>query len=204
MPLLTDANLPLKNGYLELAASGESLRAVAFDLARNLDVMSAGRSLPPPSSLTWSVVRRVDTMSSAYDPAGAAGVPPGDAPLDPNVAGVVVKLEYLLPQPTAAEPRLSVRVNGFRARARPVQTIVHYTNGSTVRTLTMTGTPRRVDLEPGWRVVAPLFARLGMERLTLGVEHLLFILCLAIPRRTLREVLEVLGAFAGGFTAALA
>jgi hypothetical protein len=82
--------------------------------------------------------------------------------------------------------------------------LVHYAGGATPRTFVMTGTPRRVDLEPGWRSVPPIFARLGMERLALGAEHLLFILCLAIPRRRIRDALVLLGAFAAGYVVSLA
>jgi hypothetical protein len=107
------------------------------------------------------------------------------------------------PRPGAGS-RLSIRVNGFRAKTRPVQMLVHYAGGATPRTFVMTGTPRRVELEPGLAHVAPIFARLGMERLALGVEHLLFVLCLAIPRRSTRNAFATLGAFAAGYLVSLA
>ena len=216
MPLLNDARLPLRGGYLDLPASDVPLRAVAADVARNLDLMDNGRPLPAPSSLAWAVTRRPDAAFDSYEAAVArfkSPPLPADTPVDPNLATVDVRLEYVLSAAAGVAPdlkvgptsgsRLSVRVNGFRAKTRTVQMLVHYAGGATPRTFIMTGTPRRVDLEPGWPSVAPIFAQLGMERLALGIEHLLFILCLAIPRRGLRDSLVVLAAFAGGYLVAL-
>ena len=95
MPLLNDARLPLRSGYLDLPASDVPLRAVASDVARNLDLMDNGRPLPAPSSLAWAVTRRPDAAFDSYEAAVArfkSPPLPADTPVDPNLAAVDVKL----------------------------------------------------------------------------------------------------------------
>lgn len=218
MPLLVDARLPTRNGgYLDLAKSDEPLRVVALDVARNLDLMNNNRPLPAPTTVRWAVTRRPDAAFDSYDAARARFMQPAlavDTPVDPAKAAVDVQLEYVLGSGTpdlssgardrVGPTQLSIRVNGFRAQTRAVQMVVHYAGGATPRTFIMTGNPRRVDLEPGWGSVAPIFARLGLERLALGAEHLLFILCLAIPLRRWSAAFATLGAFAAGYVVSLA
>ena len=201
--LLADARLPTRyGGYIDLSAADAPLAAVASEVARNLDLMDDGRPLPMPAA-TFAVTRRPDTAFDTYDAARArfAAPPlPADMPVDPSIASVDVRLEY----PTvAAGSRLSMRVNGFRAKTRGVRMLVHDVRADLTRTFVMSGAPRRVDLEPGWQSVAPIFARLGLEQLALSTEHLLFLLCLAIPPRRGRNALLAFGAFAAGHVLAL-
>ncbi len=222
-PLLSDARLPTRNGgYLDLSASDEPLRAVASDVARNFDLMDNGQPLPPPVAVSWAVTRSPDARFDSYETALARFMVaplPVDTPVDPSFGSVDLHLEYVLEARVApergapelklgptSEPdarRLSIRVNGFRPRTRPTEMLVHYAGGSTPRTFVTTGSPRRVEFEPSVPMVAPMFARLGMERLALGFEHLLFILCLAIPQRPLRTAFIALASFAAAYVVSL-
>jgi hypothetical protein len=203
MSLLADARLPTRfGGYIDLPAADAPLAAVASEIARNLDLMHNGRPLPMPAA-TLAVTRRPDAAFDSYDAALArfsAPRLPADTPVDPGIASVDVRLEY---PSVPADSRLSIRVNGFRARTRAVRMLVHDVRSNAVRTFVMSGAPRRVDLEPGWQGVAPIFARLGLEQLALSTEHLLFLLCLAIPPRRVRNALLAFGAFAAGHALAL-
>jgi hypothetical protein len=201
--LLADARLPTRfGGYLDLSAADGPLASVASDVARNLDLMDNGRPLPNPAA-SFAVTRRPDATFDSYETALARfGAPPlpADTPVDPNLAAVDVRLAYAN---VSADTRLSIRVNGFRAKTRAVRMLVHDIGPDRTQTLVTSGAPRRVDLEPGWASVVPIFARLGLEQLALSTEHLLFLLCLAIPPRRMRNALLAFAAFAVGYVLAL-
>src|ERR1700691_4119159 len=58
--LLADAHLPTRpDGFLDLQTIDGPLRAVAGDVAKNLDVMEDERPLPMPSA-AWAIVPRPD------------------------------------------------------------------------------------------------------------------------------------------------
>jgi hypothetical protein len=205
--LLADAHLPTRpDGFLDLQAIDGPLRAVAGDVAKNLDVMAGERPLPLPS-VAWAVLPRPDASFDTYEAARARFAAPGAlvdarANIDPSKGLLDLQFEY----PTAsAEGHVSVRFNGLRAANRAVQTPVRYvTAAHTTRTFMVAGGPQRVSLEPAWLSVASQFVRLGVEQLAQSPEHLLFLLCLVIPPRRIRTVLGAFGAFAGGYVAALA
>jgi hypothetical protein len=203
--LLADAHLPTRrDGFLDLQAIDGPLRAVASDVAKNLDVMAGERPLPLPSA-AWAVLPRADASFDTYEGALARFAAPRapvdrSANIDPSKGLLDLQFEY----PTApAEGHFSVRFNGLRAANRAVQTPVRYlTAAHAARTFTVAGGPQRVSLEPGGLTVASQFARLGVEQLAQSPEHLLFLLCLVIPPRRIRSVLGAFGAFAAGHVVA--
>ena len=204
--LLAEAHLPTRpDGFLDLQTIDGPLRAVAGDVAKNLDVMDGERPLPMPSA-AWVVLPRADASFDTYEAALARFAAPrapvdASANIDPGKGLVDLRFEY----PTApAEGHFSIRFNGLRAANRAVQTPVHYVTAShATRTFTVAGGPQRVSLEPRALTVASQFARLGIEQLTQIPEHLLFLLCLVIPPRRIRTVLGAFGAFAAGHVVAL-
>jgi len=208
--VLADAHLPTRpDGFLNLQAIEGPLRAVAGDVAKNLDVMAADRPLPLPSAV-WALLPRADASFDTYDAARARFAAPR-APvevransnnIDPGKGLLDLQFEY----PTSStEGHFSVRFNGLRAANQAVHTHVQYvTAAHATRTFTVVGGPERVSLEPGRSTVALQFARVGIELLAKSPEHLLFLLCLVIPPRPIRTVLGAFGAFAVGHVVALA
>jgi hypothetical protein len=61
--------------------------------------------------------------------------------------------------------------------------------------MVITSRSGRVALNPGWYQAAASFVSLGIEHILSGVDHLLFLLCLVIPFRRLREVVPIVTAF---------
>jgi hypothetical protein len=55
--------------------------------------------------------------------------------------------------------------------------------------------PGVVALDPSWRQAASGFVWMGVEHILGGIDHLLFLLCLVIPVRRLRELIWVVTAF---------
>jgi len=209
--VLADARLPIgADGYLDLAAIDGPLAAVASYVARSLDVMQDGRPLPAPRA-AWVISRPPDDSFGRFESAAAhlatARLLAG-AKVDPDTAFVDLDFEYALAPAATPPARFSIRVNDFRAANRAVQMRIHSMVDSAgerpISIIAMTGAPRRVALNPEWRSVLSIFGQMGLNELTLGVEHLLFLLCLAIPRRPTRSALSLLGVFGAGFLVALA
>lgn len=57
------------------------------------------------------------------------------------------------------------------------------------------GNPGRVALDPRWTEAARRFVTLGIEHILGGIDHLLFVLCLVIPIRRWRRLVEIVTAF---------
>lgn len=208
--VLADARLPNgADGYLDLAAIDGPMAAVASYVARSLDVMQDDRPLPAPRA-SWAITRPPDLSFDRYESAAAhlsTARLPADAKVDPDTAFVDLNFEYpLAPPGSSPEPaRFSIRANDFRAANRGVQMRIHsMLDSAGGRPIVISGAPRRVALNPEWRSVLPLFGRMGVNELARGVEHLLFLLCLAIPRRPARSALSLFGVFGAGFLVAVA
>jgi hypothetical protein len=206
LALLADAHLATRpDGFLDLHVIDGPLRAVAGDVAKNLDVMEDERPLPMPMA-AWAIVPRADATFDTYDTALARFADPrssvdAGARVDPGKGLLDLRFEYPTTSPGG---HFSVRFNGLHVANRAVQTPVRYvTAARTTRTFTVAGGPQRVSLEPGGLTVALQFIRLGVEQLAQSPEHLLFLLCLVIPPRPIRRVLGAFGAFAAAYVAAL-
>jgi hypothetical protein len=194
--ILVDAGLStVKPGASEQGANEGPLRAVALEAVKDLEVMSGNRRLPMTSA-TWVVSPGRDSSFNSYETALAhlAGPSlPTAGEVYWNDAFVDLRLDYGI---VAAPDGLSVRFNGFRTPTGFVQTRATYLPvGHTARQFTIVGPPRRVTLEPLRREVLPMFAKAGLRRLISDRELLLFLLVLAIPRRSLRTALGAFGVF---------
>ena len=194
--ILADAGLStVKPGAFEQGANEGPLRAVALEAAKELEVLSGTRRLPM-SSAKWVVSRGGDSSFNSYETAlehlaGPSLPTAGDVYW--NDAFVDLRLDYGI---ASAPDGLSVRFNGFRTPTGFVQTRATYLPGDHVaRQFTIIGPPRRMTLEPLRREAMPMFAKAGLRRLISDRELLLFLLVLAIPRRSLRTALGAFGAF---------
>jgi hypothetical protein len=196
--ILADAGLStVKPGAFEQGANEAPLRAVALEAAKELDVMSGNRRLPA-SSAKWVVSRAGDSSFDSYETAleHLAGPSlPAAGEVYWNDVFVDLRLDYEIVSPDG----LSVRFNGFRTPTGFVQTRVTYLPGDHLaRQFTIIGPPRRVTLEPLRREAMPMFAKAGLRRLISDRALLLFLLVLAIPRRSLRTALRPFAAFLVG------
>ena len=65
-----------------------------------------------------------------------------------------------------------------------------------VRAFELVGDPGLVRLDPRWHQAAWRFVHLGLGHILGGMDHLLFLACLAIPIRRLRALVAIVTAFA--------
>jgi hypothetical protein len=71
------------------------------------------------------------------------------------------------------------------------------------RAMMITSRSGRVALNPSWYQAATGFVALGIMHILSGIDHLLFLLCLLIPVRRLREILKIVTAFTVGHSITL-
>lgn len=204
---LADARLPRReDGYLDLARLESPMGGVAAYVARTLDLTIDGRSLPAPSA-AWSLSRSSDPPVADFRAAMARAASPrpaADARINPDTMVVDLAFDYTVPAGIDATGRLALRVNDFRAPYQNVRMrVVDVSDSGSVRTIVTNGTPRRIDLNPGGFDVLTLFSRRGLEHLRLSGEIVLFLLCLAVPRRPLNDVIGNFVAFASACLAAI-
>jgi len=67
--------------------------------------------------------------------------------------------------------------------------------GGSERVFEYAGNPGLVALDPRWHQAALRFVALGFEHILSGLDHLLFVLCLVIPVRRWRALLQIVTAF---------
>jgi hypothetical protein len=63
------------------------------------------------------------------------------------------------------------------------------------RAMMIAGGADPIDLDPRWYQAAGGFVVLGIEHILSGTDHLLFLLCLVVPVRRLRDIVPVITAF---------
>lgn len=165
----------VSNPILDVTATDESLRIVAADIVRNLDMQQANVALPEPIATA------------------RAGADRGS---------VDVELRYAAREDTAG---FSARLNAFRAGEKPVRTIVRYQppTGDN-QTISVTGPPARVFFDPATIDVLQQFATRGLRALLDGGDHLLFLVCVLLPVRRGRTAASLFAAGALGQTIAIA
>lgn len=116
----------------------------------------------------------------------------GDVKVVPNQALFDVLFEYPI---HSRRSRFSIRP-GFERLGARVVTVLHFVppDGS-VRSFEFFGNPGLVALDPAWYQAALTFVSLGFFHILDGTDHLLFLLCLAIPFRQVRGLLAAVTAF---------
>jgi hypothetical protein len=205
---LADARLPRRDdGYLDLARLDGPMAGVVSYVSRTLDLMIDGRPLPAPSG-RWTISGQAGAGGDDFQAASARAAAPrpsADARVNPDTMAVDLALDYQRPAGVGPDGRLSVRANDFRAPNQNVRMrIVDVSGDGSARTIVTAGVPRRVDLDPGGLDALAMFARRSLDQVRHSAEIVLFVLCLAIPRRPLNETMTVFLAFAAGCLAALA
>jgi len=159
------AKLPrLTDGTLDVDALDGPLRVVAADIARNLDLQQAERTL---------------AASSATAAVGA------------DRRSVDVDLTYAI-QPEVSG--FSARLNTFPPIEQPIRTNVRFQSADHETRISVTGAPTRIVFDPGALETLQQFVARALRAVLDGGDHLLFLLCLLIPVRRTRTAAALVGA----------
>jgi len=105
-------------------------------------------------------------------------------------------LDVLITYPIeSASSKFSADINfgGLGINTTTVMTFVSIDNVS--RLYQFKGSPGLVELDPSWLNALSRFVSSGVEHIFIGIDHLLFILCLILPCRRIRSLIVVITAF---------
>ena len=198
---MLDVDYPTRgpSGLLDLTRIGPALdAAVRLWLIPGITIYEDGAALRPPRLISTRISLPSDRSFDSYEGAiahlaGASLAP--EVELYWSQAMLDAHLEYDIASDRSA---FAVRPAFARLGVR-VTTGVHFLlPGGSGRTFEFAGDPGLVNLDPGWHQSALRFLQLGFSRILEGTEHLLFLVCLVIPLRSIRVVVPVAIAFAVG------
>ena len=75
-------------------------------------------------------------------------------------------------------------------------TVLNFLPGDDVqRVFEFSGSPGLVPLDPRWHQAFFRFIRLGVDHILVGIDHILFVLCLIIPFRRVRPLIVIVTSF---------
>jgi hypothetical protein len=138
-------------------------------------------------------------------------------PSDPSFARFDAAFEHLVSEPRAApadlvwqqamldamfeypigsdQSRFSVRPALAHLGQRTLTVLWFLPPGRSERVYQYTGDPGLVRLDPRWHQAAARFVTLGFSHILDGLDHLLFLLCLVIPAKSLLGLVAIISSF---------
>jgi HupE / UreJ protein len=197
MEALTEAQYPMRGpGYLDFERAGPVLEDVAHSyLVQNIHPYADGKALGDGQLLKARVALPSDKSFLEFERALAHVNSP---PLT-NAEELYWKqalLDVLVAYPIASDSaRFSLEAN-FDRLGMETHTVLRYVPPQgQERAFTYLGNPGVVQLEPDWWHATSRFVALGFFHILEGIDHLLFLLCLVIPVRSVRALVPVITAF---------
>ena len=161
---LIDARLPrLSDGTIDAAAMVTVLPIVMADVVRNLDVQQDGTPLRSADATSRvGADRKSIDIDATYQIDGTAG--------------------------------LSARLNAFRGEPlQPVRTAVRYMPGTgAAQTISVAGPPARVTFDPAVLDAVQEFVARALTAVLAFGDHLLMLVCVLVPERTMRDSARVI------------
>lgn len=192
--LLKPVKLPLNRREIDLANAQPALDRALAALGRQIVVAENGRPLSV-SSAVGRLTLPSDRSFERYDDA----VLHVARPIAPDTTIYVdqgyfdAHLTYMIASPSS---RFTIRSTVAPELKDYLKLTIRYMPlGEEGRAMVITSRSGTVSLNPAWYQAAGGFVVLGIAHILSGVDHLLFLLCLIIPLRGLRQVLPIVTAF---------
>jgi mono/diheme cytochrome c family protein len=187
---------PRADGTLDLATLGPLLPdAAKLWIADYLKLYEDGRPLSASGTVRTQLSVPSDRSFTSYDAAVAhvTGVPlPASTELRWTQAMLDVIIEYPI---TNDQAHFTIEPGLAHLGVRTTTVLRFLPPGSGERVFEYIGNPGLVALDPRWYEAARRFVVLGIGHILSGIDHLLFVLCLVIPVRRWRRLLEIITAF---------
>jgi hypothetical protein len=195
---MRDVNFPQRSpaGELDFARARPLVRdAATLWLANSLAIYEGQTRLAPPTLAGSQISLPSDRSFVDFESAVAhvTGPPlPDETTLPWNQALFDVVYDYAIASPRS---ELSIHSELARLGIRTVTVLRFYTPEGAVRPFEYRGDPGLIRLDPRWHQSALRFVKLGFEHILDGVDHLLFLFCLIIPFRRLRQLVLIVTSF---------
>jgi hypothetical protein len=195
--LLRPVRFPVKGAEIDLAQSGDAVRRGADLVAHNFILRENGNALSPQvvaARLSLPSNRSFETWDKARSHVATPIEPDLGIVIDQGYLDVDIAFPIASPDSTFA---LESRIASELGPALKV-TVRYLPLHGDERAMVLTGNAGVVSLNPGWLQAAAGFVGLGITHIITGYDHLLFLLCLLLPLRSLRQIFAI----ATGFTLA--
>jgi len=194
---MRDFDWPLSGpGFLNLEVARPMLRdAVQIWIRDYVTFYENGEQLPLGEITAVRVSRPGNRSFQEYEDAVAHVTGPGlssDTQLIWDQAMLDAMLEYPI-QSASSEFSLEPTLAHLGLETTTVLRFV--TAEGETRAYQYHGDPGLLRLDPRWYHAALQFTRSGIHHILIGIDHLLFLLCLIIPFRSLRGLIPVVTAF---------
>jgi hypothetical protein len=201
MEALSEVQFPVRGpGYLDLAKADNAIAdAAQVYLTQSMQFFASGAALPQGQLLKARVALPADKSFVNFDSAIAVI---NSAPLPQNTdlywkqAWLDALFEFPIPLSTSnGTAKFSVEPH-FNRIAMETQTVLHFVPAiGTERVFSYNGDPGRIELEPSWWHAAFRFTEMGFLHILDGIDHVLFLLCLALAARSVRALIPAVTAF---------
>ena len=194
---MRDVDVPSRpGGFVDLSRVEPALQhAATIWLLQGIEIQQDRRPLPPGRLAGVRMSLPSDRAFESFDTARAQLAGP---PLDPGMQVMWEQgaLDALIEYPLAhTEGRLAWRADSRRLGQRVTTVLRLVTADGTVRAFEWHGDPGLVQLDPRWYQAALSFVRAGIGHVFSGPDHLLFLVCIAIPLRRVRPLILLVTSF---------
>ena len=194
---MRDYEFPLRGpGYLEIAESEEMIRNAARQwLGAYVSFQEDGAVLAAPELVAARVSAPGDRSFAEYETA-LANVRSAPLPEGTDLFWQQAALDVLFEVPITSETaEFSIEPQFAHLGLRTVTVLRFLPDDQTERVFQYTGNPGVVRLDPRWHQAAFRFVALGFEHILDGIDHILFLLCLVVPFRSVRALVPMVTAF---------
>ena len=194
---MRDVDFPLRGaGYLDLSRADSLLRdAAKLWVVDGVALYENDMLLRDARIVTARAAMASDQAFRTYDNALNA-IRAAPMPTSTDVPWKQAMLDVLIEYPIAsATAKFSMQPALAHLGVRTTTVLRFIASDGTERAFEYDGDPGRVALDPGWWQTAMRFVRAGFVHILGGLDHLLFLLCLVIPIRRMRQLVGVVTSF---------
>jgi hypothetical protein len=183
-------------GYLDLARAEPLARdAAQLWIANFIEAFEGKERLPDARLMAMRISLPSDRAFTSYASALASTL---GAPLPPateapwNQTSIDVVLDYPI---TSEQADFAIRPQLARLGLTTTTVLRYLPPNGAERAYQYVGDPGLVRLDPRWHHAAWQFVKLGVRHILGGIDHLLFVLCLVIPFRRIKQLVLIVTAF---------
>lgn len=194
---MRDISWPVRGpGYLELDRVEPLLRdAARLWIAGSLEPYEGNTRLDSAEVVAVRLSLPSDRSFADYQAALARFTGPA-LPANTELIWQQGLLDVLLEYPiTSDSARFALRPALAHLGLRTTTVLRFLPPGRADRAFEYLGDPGLVRLDPRWHHAALRFVKLGFSHILSGIDHLWFVLCLAIPFRRLRPLIAIVTSF---------
>jgi len=198
MSAMRDVEYPRRGeeGYVDLPKAEFSLRTAAkMWISDNIELYEDDTRLPEPTMVEVRASIMSDKSIASYEQALAHVTGPR-LPDDTTLVWTQGLLDILFEYPIQSDrSEFSINPMFGRLGIRTITILRFLPPDGNVRAFEFSGEPGLVRIDPRWHQAALTFVKLGFLHILDGVDHLLFLFCLVIPFRRMRQLLLVVTSF---------